>query len=105
MSLLKFTEFTLAPLISSRLNVSGLMRSSNRIRNEVFTPTPEAVAEAREILAAMEAAKADGLGATTYKGKLIDIASMPFARPDLDILLSRVVAIGNGYPARGTRAG
>ncbi|MEM6634588.1 MAG: redoxin domain-containing protein [Pseudomonadota bacterium] len=35
---------------------------------------------------------------------LIDIASMPFARPDLDILLSRVMAIGNGYPARGTRA-
>ncbi len=35
---------------------------------------------------------------------LIDIASMPFARPDLDILLSKVVAIGNGYPARGTRA-
>lgn len=34
---------------------------------------------------------------------LIDIASMPFARPDLDILLGRVVAIGNGYPARGTR--
>ena len=33
---------------------------------------------------------------------LIDIASMPFARPDLDILLSKVVAIGNGYPARGT---
>lgn len=35
---------------------------------------------------------------------LIDIASMPFARPDLDILLSKVVAIGNGYPARGTSA-
>ena len=35
---------------------------------------------------------------------LIDIASMPFARPDVDILLSRVVAIGNGYPARGTSA-
>ena len=34
---------------------------------------------------------------------LIDIASMPFARPDLDILLSRVVAIGNGYPPRGTK--
>ena len=33
---------------------------------------------------------------------LIDIASMPFARPDVDILLSRVVAIGNGYPPRGT---
>lgn len=35
---------------------------------------------------------------------LIDIASMPFARPDLDILLSRVMAIGNGYPPRGTTA-
>lgn len=35
---------------------------------------------------------------------LIDIASMPFARPDLDILLAKVVAIGNGYPARGTSA-
>ncbi|PIE06817.1 MAG: CoA ester lyase [Rhodobacterales bacterium] len=47
-----------------------------KLANEVFTPSPEAVAEAREILAAMEEAKASGLGATTYKGKLIDIASM-----------------------------
>lgn len=35
---------------------------------------------------------------------LIDIASMPFARPDLEILLSKVPAMGNGYPARGTKA-
>ncbi|NND19333.1 MAG: AhpC/TSA family protein [Silicimonas sp.] len=35
---------------------------------------------------------------------LIDIASMPFARPDLDILLSKVGAIGAGYPPRGTTA-
>ena len=35
---------------------------------------------------------------------LIDIASMPFARPDLEILLSRVGAMGAGYPARGTKA-
>ncbi|MCB1347817.1 MAG: CoA ester lyase [Paracoccaceae bacterium] len=47
-----------------------------KLANEVFTPTAEAVAEAKEILAAMEEAKAKGLGATTYKGKLIDIASM-----------------------------
>ncbi|MCB1338627.1 MAG: CoA ester lyase [Maritimibacter sp.] len=46
------------------------------LANEVFTPSPEAIANAREILAAMEEAKANGLGATTYKGKLIDIASM-----------------------------
>jgi malyl-CoA/(S)-citramalyl-CoA lyase len=46
------------------------------LANEVFTPSQEAVAEAREILKAMEEAKARGEGATTYKGKLIDIASI-----------------------------
>ena len=35
---------------------------------------------------------------------LVEIASMPFVRPDLDILLGRVAAIGAGYPARGARA-
>jgi len=46
------------------------------LANEVFTPSDEAVADARAILAAMEEAKKAGAGATTYKGKLIDIASM-----------------------------
>lgn len=46
------------------------------IANEVFTPSEAAVAEAREILAAMEAAKARGEGATVYKGRLVDIASI-----------------------------
>ncbi len=46
------------------------------IANEVFTPSEEAVAEAREILAAMEDAKAKGEGATVYKGRLVDIASI-----------------------------
>ena len=46
------------------------------LANEVFTPSKEAVAEAREILAAMEAAKAKGEGATVYKGRLVDIASI-----------------------------
>ncbi len=46
------------------------------LANEVFTPSAEAVAEAREILAAMEAAKAAGAGATVYKGRLVDIASI-----------------------------
>ncbi|SIS92506.1 Peroxiredoxin [Roseivivax lentus] len=35
---------------------------------------------------------------------LVDIATMPFARPNLDILLSKVGAVGAGYPARGTKA-
>ncbi|KZZ00513.1 malyl-CoA lyase, partial [Sulfitobacter sp. HI0076] len=46
------------------------------LSNEVFTPSDEAVAEAREILAAMEEAKAKGEGATVYKGRLVDIASI-----------------------------
>lgn len=46
------------------------------LANEVFTPSDEAVAEAREILAAMETAKANGEGATVYKGRLVDIASI-----------------------------
>ena len=46
------------------------------LANEVFTPSDEKVAEAREILAAMEAAKANGEGATVYKGRLVDIASI-----------------------------
>ncbi len=35
---------------------------------------------------------------------LIDIANMPFARPNLDILLAKVPAVANGYPPRGTKA-
>ena len=44
--------------------------------NEVFTPTEAAVSEAREILSAMDEAKARGEGATVYKGRLVDIASI-----------------------------
>ena len=46
------------------------------LANQVFTPSDDQVAEAREILAAMEKAKADGTGATVYKGRLIDLASV-----------------------------
>jgi len=46
------------------------------LANEVFTPSAAAVAEAREILAAMAAATARGEGATVYKGRLVDIASI-----------------------------
>ncbi|WP_274789861.1 L-malyl-CoA/beta-methylmalyl-CoA lyase [Roseovarius tolerans] len=46
------------------------------LANEIFTPSDAAVAEAREILQAMEEATARGEGATTYKGRLVDIASI-----------------------------
>ncbi|MEM9012804.1 MAG: CoA ester lyase [Pseudomonadota bacterium] len=46
------------------------------LANEVFTPSEAKVTEAREILAAMEAAKQAGQGAAVYRGRLVDIASI-----------------------------
>ncbi len=46
------------------------------LSNEVFTPSDAAVAEAREILAAMDEAKRAGQGAAVYKGRLVDLASI-----------------------------
>lgn len=33
---------------------------------------------------------------------LIEVSNMPFARPDLKILVDKSVALNNGYPARGS---
>ncbi len=62
------------------------------LANDVFTPSEEAVAEAREILAAMEAAKASGAGATVYKGRLVDIASIKQA--EVIVAQSELIAAG-----------
>lgn len=50
------------------------------LANDVFTPSAEQLAEAKEIIAAMEKAKAEGAGATVYKGRLVDIASIKQAQ-------------------------
>lgn len=50
------------------------------LSNEIFTPSKAAVDEAREILGAMELAKSNGEGATVYKGRLVDIASIKQAQ-------------------------
>ena len=62
------------------------------LANEVFTPSAEQVAEAREILAAMEQAKKDGAGATVYKGRLVDIASIKQA----EVIVRQSELIGAG---------
>ncbi len=46
------------------------------LANEVFTPSEAQLAEAQDILAAMEEAKSSGQGAAVYKGRLIDLASI-----------------------------
>ncbi|WP_170550749.1 L-malyl-CoA/beta-methylmalyl-CoA lyase [Ruegeria atlantica] len=62
------------------------------LANEVFTPSDEAVSEAREILAAMEQAKANGEGATVYKGRLVDIASIKQA--EVIVAQAELIAAG-----------
>lgn len=61
------------------------------LANEVFTPSEAAVGEAREILAAMEQAKANGEGATVYKGRLVDIASIKQA----EVIVAQAELIAN----------
>ena len=46
------------------------------LANEVFTPSEAQITEAREILAAMKQAEAEGQGAAVYKGRLVDLASI-----------------------------
>ncbi len=59
--------------------------------NEVFTPSAAAVAEAREILAAMAEAKLRGEGATVYKGRLVDMASIKQA----DVIVNQAEMIAS----------
>ncbi|UAB89165.1 L-malyl-CoA/beta-methylmalyl-CoA lyase [Ruegeria sp. SCSIO 43209] len=63
------------------------------LANQVFTPSDEAVSEAREILAAMERAKANGEGATVYKGRLVDIASIKQA--EVIVAQAELIAAGS----------
>lgn len=60
------------------------------LANEIFTPSEKQVTEAREILAAMEVAKAEGKGAVTYKGRLIDLASIRQA----EVIVTRAEMMG-----------
>ncbi|GBD30138.1 L-malyl-CoA/beta-methylmalyl-CoA lyase [bacterium HR32] len=51
--------------------------------HEVFSPTPEEVAWARRVVAAYEAAQAEGRGAITVDGKMVDAASLRMAHATL----------------------
>jgi malyl-CoA/(S)-citramalyl-CoA lyase len=59
------------------------------LANEVYTPPAAEVEKARAILAAMAEAQASGAGAATYKGVLIDAASIRQA----DVLVKQVEMI------------
>ena len=44
--------------------------------NEVFTPSLDAIEEAKEIIKAMNRAKENGEGTTVFNGRMVDIASI-----------------------------
>jgi citrate lyase beta subunit len=48
--------------------------------NRAFSPSPEAIEEARGLIAAHEAAKAEGRGVTTYKGRMVEVLHVAAAR-------------------------
>ena len=64
---------------SQALGYEGLMvihPSQVALVNEVFSPTAQERQEAREVLAALADAEAHGLGAVTYRGRMIDRANI-----------------------------
>ena len=54
------------------------------LAQEVFSPAPEEVAKARDMIKAYDAALAKGLGAVQYGGKMIDIASVRIVKNLVD---------------------
>jgi citrate lyase subunit beta/citryl-CoA lyase len=61
--------------------------------NDAFTPAPEAVAEARALIAAFEEHRARGVYAFTFKGQMVDA-------PHLAGALKVVARAGAGPPPR-----
>jgi citrate lyase subunit beta/citryl-CoA lyase len=57
--------------------------SQIEVANRCFTPSPEAVAEARRVLAAYEAAEVGGRGALALDGQFVDAVHVHMARETL----------------------
>ena len=55
------------------------------LANRVFSPTPDEVRSARDLLEALDAAAAEGRGAARHRGKMIDAASARLAENILRI--------------------
>ncbi len=72
---------------SATLGMAGkwaIHPSQVEIANKVFTPSEEAIENAKGIISAMDSAEAKGAGAAVFKGKLIDIASIKQAKVLID---------------------
>ena len=65
------------------------------IANEIFSPTADEVASARNVLAAMADAAAEGKGAVTLDGQMIDVASIRQA----EVVVNKAEAIAQAKSA------
>ncbi|MEW8434973.1 MAG: hypothetical protein AB2629_13205, partial [Candidatus Thiodiazotropha sp.] len=59
------------------------------LANQVFTPSEEEIARARKVVEAMEKAAAEGMGAASIDGRMIDAASIRQA----EVVLEKVEQI------------
>jgi len=64
--------------------------------NDIFAPSPDAVAEAREIIAAFDAPEAKGKGVITVGGKMVELLHAEEAR--------RLVAVADAIAAKDAAA-
>ena len=58
--------------------------SQIEVANQVFAPTPEEIAEAQAVIDAADQAEAQGQGATTYEGLMIEAATTRLFEATLD---------------------
>jgi malyl-CoA/(S)-citramalyl-CoA lyase len=72
--------------------------SQIELANDVFTPSPDIAQRTRRIVAAMEEAAAEGKGAVSLDGRLIDAASIRMAQ-NLLAKLEQIEARGEQGPA------
>ncbi len=72
------------------------------VANEVFAPSPEALDEARRIIAAFEEAEREGRGVTVVDGRLVENLHVENARRLL--ALAQVIAALEGGAEEGEKA-
>ena len=72
-----------SPLLSEPRSIREAPISSSAMR--AFTPSSEELAQARRVVEAMETAEANGQGAVTLDGKMIDYANVRMARRIIEL--------------------
>ncbi len=79
-----FREEARRAMILGMVGKWAIHPSQVELAQQVFSPSPEAVERARDMIRAYDEALKQGLGAVQYEGKMIDIASVRIVRNLVD---------------------